>query len=102
MFIKEVILERTYTEFEINRFNTKFEISTGTKMGSIVGYVLDDIITSNNTQERKITLKYGTTETQDAAEIRKIKQGFNQWGNYEVYVEYDEIGFINKVVVEKL
>ena len=101
-FIKEAILERTYTEFEINRFNSSIEMRTGTKMGSSAGYVLDDVITSNNTQERKITVKYGETETQDAAEIRKIKQGFDKWGNYEVYVEYDENGFINKVIVEKL
>ena len=101
-FITEAILERTYTEFEISRFNSSFENRTGTKMGSSAGYVLDDVITSNNTQERKITVKYGATETQDAAEIRKIKQGFDKWGDYEVYVEYDENGFINKVIVEKL
>ena len=101
-FIKEAILERRYTEFEISRFNLSFESGTGTKSGNMTGYVLDDVITSNNTQERKITVKYGETETQDAAEIRKIKQGFDKWGNYEVYVEYDENGFINKVIVEKL
>jgi len=101
-FIIEAILERTYTEYEIRRFNSSIELSTGTKMGSAAGYVLDDVITSNNTQERKITVKYGETETQDAAAIRKIKQGFDKWGDYEVYVEYDSDGFINKVIIEKL
>ena len=100
--ITEAKLERTYTEFEINRFNSKFEMSTGTKTGIATGYFLDDVITNNNTQERKIAVKYGGTETQDVSEIRNIKQKLEKWGDYEVYVEYDADRFINKVVVEKL
>ena len=101
-FINETILERIYTEFEKHSFNRSIEIRTGTRNGSSARGILEDVITSNKTKEKKITIKYGEVETQDEAEIRKIKQGFGNFEDYEVYVEYDADGFINKVIIEKL
>lgn len=101
-FITEVILERVYTEYEKKAFNSTIEMYTGTKKGLIAGTALDMVITSNKTEERKITVKYKDLETQDEEKIRKIKQGFDSFDDFEIYVEYDEIGFINKVIIEKL
>lgn len=101
-FITEVILERVYTEYEKKAFNSTIEMYTGTKKGLIAGTALDMVITSNKTEERKITVKYKDLETQDEEQIRKIKQGFDSFDDFEIYVEYDEIGFINKVIIEKL
>lgn len=100
-FINKAIFERVVTQFEINMFNATIEtLYTGTQGGLIVSNALDKVITSNKTEENKITVKYGNTETQDENEIRKIKQSLNTFSKYEVYVEYDEIGFINKLVIE--
>ena len=101
-FITEAILERVYTEYEKKAFNSTIEMYTGTKKGLIATTALDTVITSNKTEERKIIVKYKNMETQDEAEIRKIKQGFDSFDDFEIYVEYDEIGFINKVIIEKL
>lgn len=101
-FIEETILERVYTESEKNSFNSSIEMYIGTNGSSFTGNVLDEVMTKNKKEERKITVKYGNIETQDEAEIRKIKKGFDTFNKFEVYVEYDEIGFINKVIIEKI
>ena len=100
--IYEVIIERVYTKFEISSFNNSFEVLAGTKMGASVINVLDDIITSNKTKERKITVEFDKKETTDEKEIRNIKQNINKFNNYELIFEYDENGFINKAIIEKL
>lgn len=101
-YINEVKMERVYTQFEISSFNGSFEIFAGTKMGGSVISVLDSIITNNKTGERKITVKSNNKETQDENEIRNIKQNINRFDDYELIFEYDENGFINKAVIEKL
>lgn len=100
--INEVTIERIFTQFEINRFNNLFEMYSGTKMGGHVTTLLDHIITSNKTEERKITVKYNQTETQDETEIKNIKREIGTFNNYEVTLEYDADGFINKAIIEKI
>ena len=101
-FIEKAILERVYTENEKNSFNSTIEMYTGTNGTAFTRNVLDEVMTSNKKEERKITVKYGNIETQDEAEIREIKKDFDTFDDFEIYVEYDEIGFINKVIIEKL
>lgn len=101
-FIEKTILERVYTESEKNSFNSSIESYIGTNGSSSTRNVLDKVMTNNKKEERKITVKYGNIETQNEAEIREIKKDFDTFDDFEVYVEYDEIGFINKVIIEKL
>lgn len=89
-------------KIDIEKFNSSIEIYTGTKMGVHVIAVLDDIIASNKTENRKITVKYQETETQDETEIKNIKQKIGTFDNYEVTFEYDEDGYINKAIIEKI
>ncbi len=63
---------------------------------------LDDVITSNKTKDRKITVKYNETETQEPEEIKSMKQKFNELDDYEVLLDYDEEGFINKIIIENI
>ena len=71
-------------------------------MGGAVTFVLDKIITSNKTEDRKITVEFTDTQTQNEAEIRTIKQKIETFDNYEIVFEYDEDGFINKAIIEKV
>ena len=92
----------TEKQIAINKFNGAKEIHSGTQMGGGVIALLDEIITSNKTEDRKITVKYITTETQNPEEIKNIKQNIETFNNYEVTFEYDADGFIYEAIIEKL
>lgn len=101
-FIYEVNFERVFSDFEKKRFNGSFEMYAGSKMGSLVISALDNIITSNKTEERIITVKYLDTETQKEEEIKNIKRNIDRFGDYELSFEYDVDGFITKATIEKI
>jgi len=92
----------TKKEMDKAKFNNSIEILNGTKMGGTVTTLLDRIITSNKTQERKITVKYNEIETQNEDELKNIKRKIETFDDYEITFEYDAEGFINKVLIEKL
>lgn len=87
---------------EASNFNFYLENSNGTKNGFLVKSTLDEVITSNKTKDRKITVKYNEIETQDPEIIKQTKQKIENSKNYEVSIDYDEEGFINKVIIEDL
>lgn len=101
-YINEAIIEKVVSQIDINKFNNPLEIYSGTKMGGQVVALCDKIITSNKTEDRKITVKYNETETQDETEIKNIKKSISTFDNYDVTFEYDADGFINKAIIEKL
>ena len=92
----------TVSKQDVTSFNFKFTYLNGTKKGMAVKSYLDQLITSNKTNDRKITVKYNETETQDPEEIKNLKPNFVDLNDYEVSVDYDENGFINKVTIENL
>lgn len=100
-YIKEAIIEKVVSQMDISKFNSPLEIFTGTNMGGQVISFLDKIITNNNKEDRKITVKHNETETQDESEIRNIKRNIGTFDNYDVTFEYDADGFINKAIIEK-
>ena len=81
-------------------FNFQFIYDNGTKADLFVKSTLDKIIQSNKTNDRKIALAFNGTETTDESEIINIKQSLS--GTYEVLIDYDEEGYINKITVEKI
>lgn len=100
--ISKVTIERVFTSFEINKFNNQLEVYSGTKMGGQVSMLLDNIITKNKKEERKINVKYAEIETQDETQIRSIKQKMDSFNQYEVIFDYDADGFINKVTIQNI
>ncbi len=95
-FSKETSEEST---FLFNRYLNNYN---GTQRGFFVRKCLDEVITSNKTKERKITVRYNEIETQDADEIKDLKKSLVDEKQYEVSYDYDEGGFINKVTIEDL
>ena len=81
-------------------FNIHLENDGGTKNAFFLESTLDDIIQSNKTHDRKVTLVFEGKETTDEKEIIDIKHSLS--GTYEVSINYDDKGYVNKIIVEKI
>ena len=79
-------------------FNFQFANDNGTKSAFLLESILDEIIQSNKIYNRKVILVFNGTETTNESEIINIKHSLD--GNYEVSLNYDEDGYINKIVVD--
>ena len=88
-------------DFELKKFNAVIEMYAGSSSGFHVKSLLDQIITKNKTEARKITLNACGVETQDETTIRNLKGNFGDFDNYEVILDYDGEGFITKVRIQK-
>lgn len=89
-------------KFEIDSFNSKFEFRAGQNYGSSVMHVLDDVITNNKkNQNHVITVVFEDLSTTDPEEIKKAKKNFDEWTKYEISVDYDDNGYVNKITIEK-
>ena len=87
-------------EMDKNQFNFEFERENGTQSAFFLKSTFDKIVRSNKTNDRKISLVFNGTETIEESEIINIKQSLD--GNYEVSINYDESGYINKIIVDKI
>ena len=90
---------------DINKqsFNATLEMYSGTEYGSSVGNLLDKVVTSNKTNsEHIITVIYKGTTTTSESEIVKIKHSLDKFTEYEVSLDYDANGYINKVTVKDI
>ena len=83
-------------------YNISFEMYQGSKIGSTLKIVLDKVITNNKKEDRKITVNYMGIETKDPDEIKDLKKTFDDSDKFEISYEYDENGYIYKVIIENL
>lgn len=89
-------------KFEIDSFNSKFEFRVGQNYGSSVMHVLDDVITNNKKNKNHVlTVVFEDLSTTDPEEIKKAKKNFDEWTKYEISVDYDDNGYVNKITIEK-
>lgn len=89
-------------EFDINRFNSVYEMYNGTEFGSSVGRLIDEISTNNKKDKKhQITINYKNESTQDPDKMKEIKKELDVWTKYEVTFEYDENGFIYQAIIEE-
>lgn len=90
-------------KFEIDSFNNKFEMYSGTKSGFHVKVLIDQIITNNKKEKDKIiTVIYKGQHIIDTEKLMDIKRNFEDFTNYEVSFEYDENGYIYQAEIEKI
>ena len=86
-----------------NMFNSPFTFSAGTQPTVHVKMILDNVIKSNKTNaDHKIIFVYKGTETMDEQQIKNVKHSLKQFGEYEVSVDYDENGYVNKITLEDI
>ena len=87
-------------ESEARQFNFKY-LNKGTWSGFHIGYDLDDVINSNDTnKDKQITVKYNDIESNNEEDIKNIKSKLKTHTDYEVKYEYDEDGYIKKYIIE--
>lgn len=106
-FIKEIVsgqIEEQKEENkqnEIKQYNSKFDIYSGKQYGNFLDNLLENVINNNKTQkEHIITVKYNQKETNIPEEIKKIKSQLEKLDEYEVTLDYDDNGYVNKVTIE--
>lgn len=89
-----------YNKMDIDDFNFDIETYKGTQYGSTVSNLLDNVITKiKKNANHSITVMYGETVTSKADEITTLKKQFDKTSQYEVSLDYDSNGYINKVTI---
>lgn len=87
-------------KMDVDGFNFDIETYSGTQYGSTVLRLLDNIVTSiKKNADHPITVSYGSTTTSKTDEITTLKKQFNKAVQYEVSMDYDSNGYINKVTI---
>lgn len=87
---------------EIDSFNRKFEMHSGTQYRIFIISLIDDVITNNKKNSgHLITVINGNINSSDPEEIRKIKDNFTDMtAQYEVILDYDENGYVSRITIE--
>lgn len=98
---KEV--ETTHDSFEVNSFNTPYETDAGKRSGFFIVRTLDDIVTNNKTNKSHvITVVYnGITATKEK-NIKEIRNMLSENKDYDVSLDYDSNGYVNKFTIEDI
>lgn len=94
------IINKQQEEAKKEMFNFQFANDNGTKSAFFLESTLDEIIESNETQDRLVTLVFNGKEVTEESEIINIKHSLK--GDYEVSFNYDDEGYINKIIVDKI
>lgn len=93
--------EAAKKELEKKVYDFNWRYSSGKKATVFVKSMLNDVINSNRTnKERFITVKFNDIETQDSDEILKIIDQLEQYGEYNVLLDYDTDGFITTMTIK--
>lgn len=86
-----------------NSFNWYFDSYSGSRYKPNVEIVLDNVVKNNKTnKELLVTVVYKDKETTDPDTIIEIKHLLKDRNKYEVKIDYDEYGYVNKVTIEDL
>lgn len=94
-------IDEGHSKIEVDEFNFDLEAYSGTQYGSSVSRLLDNVITKiKKNADHSITVTFGTTTTSKTDEIITIKKQFDKTLQYEVSLDYDSNGYINKVTIE--
>lgn len=89
------------SDFDLNKFNSIYEMYSGSEFGMGVKSIIDEASTNNKKdKEHQITIKYGDINTKEPEKMKEIKKEIFDMKNYEVSLEYDDDGFIYMIIIE--
>ena len=95
--------EREVESFEVNSFNTPYETDAGKRSGFFIVGTLDDIVTNNKTNKSHIiTVVYNDITTTEEKEIKEIRNKLSDRKDYDVSLDYDSNGYVNKYTIEDI
>lgn len=99
--------EEYHENFSKDSFNSTFEMNQGTKSGMFAKSQVDNVVKNNKKdKEHLIEVVFdGTSYGTDPLNIQNIKnklQEFNgyKFQEYEISLDYDDNGYVNKVTIE--
>lgn len=93
-------IEKENAKEEVIKFNNTLTNLQGTQSKFFLSGYLDNIITKNKTySNHTITVTYNDITTTEEDEIIKIKHSLKDGYKYEVSVDYDTNGYINRVKI---
>ncbi len=89
-------------EADVKSFNSNLESYSGTKYGSSVITLLDNVIIKiKKNSNHTISVVYNDTTTSNPDEITTLKKQFDSSIQYEVSIDYDVNGYINKITISE-
>lgn len=95
--------ETTHDSFKVNSFNTPYETDAGKRSGFFIVGTLDDIVTNNKTNKSHIiTVVYNGITTTEEKEIKEIRNKLSDRKDYDVSLDYDSNGYVNKYTIEDI
>lgn len=81
-------------------FNDDLEFYAGTKKGSSVRLLLDEVILKmKKEKDHQLTVKHNATIATDPDTVLTIKKELDLTKDYEVVTDYDTEGFINAITI---
>lgn len=94
------IINDTRNSINTSEFNSSFERMTGSQSYDNVVFLLEDTIsTINKNNNHSITVVYGNIVASNTSDIRSLKNGLATDKDYEIYLGYDDAGYVNKIEV---
>lgn len=95
--------ETTHDSFDVNYFNTPYENDAGKRSGFFIVRTLDDIVTNNKTNKSHvITVVYNGITTTEEKSIKEIRNMLSEDKDYDVSLDYDSNGYVNKFTIEDI
>lgn len=94
------IINDTRNSINTSEFNSSFERMTGSQSyDNVVSLLEDTISTINKNNDHSITVVYGNIVASNTSDIRSLKNGLATDKDYEIYLGYDDAGYVNKIEV---
>ena len=99
--------EESDLKFDKNSFNSNYSFYSGTQPGQSVSMLIDNIINKNKTEKDHLVelvfdnTSYGT-DPDNIKQTKNMIQTFSGYNiqYYEVSIDYDDDGYVNKVTIE--
>lgn len=99
----ENVTETAHDSFEVDSFNTQYEIDAGKRSGFFIVSTLDDIVTNNKTNKSHIiTVVYKDVTATEEKQIKEIRNMLSERKDYDVSLDYDSNGYVNKYIIEDI
>ena len=100
-------MEESDLKFDKNSFNSNYNFYSGTQPGQSVSMLIDNIINKNKTEKDHLVelifdnTSYGT-DSDNIKQAKNMIQTFKGYDiqYYEVSMDYDDNGYVNKVTIE--
>lgn len=104
VFVKMIGMRSNFNnetkKHEVTYFNQNFDWYAGTQSGSQVNSLLTKVSTSiKKDNSHIITVSYNGTSTANPNEIINLKKQFDVFKEYEVSMDYNSKGYINKITI---